>query len=64
MILKIERESTRSYCVVNTVWKRPRNCRKADCGMKDFYIKWRPRCEYMTLKCSVITQNVAEMYNM
>jgi hypothetical protein len=64
MILKIERESTTSHCVVNRLWKRLRKCRKAYCGMNDFYIKWCPRREYMTLKYCVIAQNVAEMYNM
>ena len=64
MILKIETRSTRSLCVVNTLWKRLWTSRKTDGGMNDFYIKWRPRCENMRLKYSVITQNVAELYNM
>jgi hypothetical protein len=64
MILEIERGNTRSHCVVNTLWKSLRNCHETYCGMNDFSIKWRSRCEYMTLKYSVITQNVAEMYDM
>jgi hypothetical protein len=32
-MLEIERGSTRSHFVENSLWKRLRACRKTDCGM-------------------------------
>jgi hypothetical protein len=34
-IPEIERGSTRSHSVENSLWKRLRTCRKADCGLND-----------------------------
>jgi hypothetical protein len=34
-ILEIERGSTRSHTVENSLWKRLRTCRKTDCRMNE-----------------------------
>jgi hypothetical protein len=39
-ILEIERGSTRSHPVENSLWKRLRTCRKTDYRMNEYVLSW------------------------